>query len=172
MKKADKTLVFTTLLCLLPMAAGLFLWDQLPEQMPIHWNAAGQVDNYGSRALAVVGLPCIMAGAHLLVHLLLRTDPRRENMSPALRTITYWILPGLCILLCAVTYMAALGIPVRVEVIVPLAVGVLFMAIGNYLPKCQQNYTMGIRTPWTLNSPENWARTHRVGAGASWPAAC
>ena len=163
MKKADKTLVFTTLLCLLPMAAGLFLWDQLPQEMPIHWNAAGQVDNYGSRALAVVGLPCIMAGAHLLVHLLLRTDPRRENMSPALRTITYWILPGLCILLCAVTYMAALGIPVRVEVIVPLAVGVLFMAIGNYLPKCQQNYTMGIRTPWTLNSPENWARTHRVG---------
>lgn len=75
MKKADKTLVFTTLLCLLPMAAGLFLWDRLPEQMPIHWNAAGQVDNYGSRALAVVGLPCIMAGTHLLVHLLLRTDP-------------------------------------------------------------------------------------------------
>ena len=93
MKKADKTLVLTTLLCLLPMAAGLFLWDQLPQEMPIHWNAAGQVDNYGSRALAVVGLPCIMAGAHLLVHLLLRTDPRRENMSPALRTITYWILP-------------------------------------------------------------------------------
>ena len=146
MKKADKTLVLTTLLCLLPMAAGLFLWDRLPEQMPIHWNAAGQVDNYGSRALAVVGLPCIMAGAHLLVHLLLRTDPHRENMSPALRTITYWILPGLCILLCAVTYMAALGIPVRVEVIVPLAIGVLFMAIGNYLPKYRQNYTMGIRT--------------------------
>lgn len=63
MKKADKTLVFTTLLCLLPMAAGLFLWDRLPQEMPIHWNAAGQVDNYGSRALAVVGLPCIMAGA-------------------------------------------------------------------------------------------------------------
>ena len=58
MKKADKTLALTTLLCLLPMAAGLFLWDQLPQEMPIHWNAAGQVDNYGSRALAVVGLPC------------------------------------------------------------------------------------------------------------------
>mgnify|MGYP000417609369 CR=1 FL=1 len=74
MKKADKTLVFTTLLCLLPMAAGLFLWDRLPQEMPIHWNAAGQVDNYGSRAWRW-WLALHHGGRHLLVHLLLRTDP-------------------------------------------------------------------------------------------------
>ena len=48
-------------------------------------------------------------------------------------------------------------------------IGVLFMIIGNYLPKCKQNYTMGIKLPWTLDDEENWNRTHRF-AGFLWVA--
>ena len=49
-------------------------------------------------------------------------------------------------------------------------VGILLAVIGNYMPKCRLNYTMGIRTPWTLSSEENWNKTHRLG-GKIWVAA-
>ena len=51
----------------------------------------------------------------------------------------------------------------------PIFLGLLFAIIGNYLPKCKQNYTIGIKIPWTLHSEENWNRTHRF-AGRIWVA--
>ena len=60
-----------------------------------------------------------------------------------------------------------MGKSIRMEILVPLLLGVSLVAIGNYLPKCQQNYTIGIKIPWTLNSEENWNRTHRL-AGFVW----
>ena len=64
-------------------------------------------------------------------------------------------------------YGTALGMEFRVEKIIPSLVGVVFIVIGNYLPKCKQSYTMGIKLPWTLNDEENWNRTHRLG-GKLW----
>ena len=163
MRKPDPVLYLTTLACLLPLLAGVFLWNRLPAQVPIHWNYAGQVDGYGARGLLVFGIPAGMAAAHLLLQFLLNYDPRRQNMAKALRALTLWLLPAMSIILCGLTYLQVLGISAPVQVIVPLLIGVLFLAIGNYLPKCRTNYTMGIRTPWTLDSPENWSRTHRLG---------
>ena len=163
MKRKAGALLLTTLLCLLPIGAGLLLWDHLPEQVPSHWNLAGEVDGYSTRQQAVFFMPALMAGTHLLVQILLQADPRRENMSRALRAVLLWLLPLMSNILCGISYMVALGVPVRVEAVVPFLIGVLFIVIGNYLPKCQQNYTMGIRTPWALHDPENWAKTHRMG---------
>jgi uncharacterized membrane protein len=64
-------------------------------------------------------------------------------------------------------YPQALGYPMPIEVIMPLLMGVLFMVVGNWLPKCQQTYTMGIKLPWTFASEENWNATHRFG-GKVW----
>ena len=67
----------------------------------------------------------------------------------------------------SLTYAAALGREVRIEMVMPLLMGAIFIIIGNYLPKCGQNYTIGIKIPWTLHSEENWNRTHRF-AGPVW----
>ena len=64
-------------------------------------------------------------------------------------------------------YSAAMGKGIRMETFVSVSLGLLFVAIGNYLPKCQQNYTVGFKLPWTLHSEENWNRTHRL-AGRLW----
>ncbi|MEA4971164.1 MAG: SdpI family protein [Candidatus Pelethousia sp.] len=163
MKKLNHTTIWTTALCLLPMLAGLLLWDKLPEQVPTHWNFAGEIDGYGSRAMAVLGLPSFMALMNLLVHFMLDKDPKAANMPRILKQISYWSIPVLTLFLMAITFLVVLGVAVRVQALVPLLCGGLFIAIGNYLPKCRQNYTMGIKTPWTLNSEENWNRTHRIG---------
>ena len=97
----------------------------------------------------------------------MRTDPKYENMNPVLRGLSLWIIPVVSIFASSTTLAAALGYNVRVEVFAPMLCGLLFVVVGNYLPKTRQSYTMGIKLPWTLNSEDNWNKTHRL-AGFVW----
>lgn len=166
-KKNWKTMLITSLVILLPIVAGLILWDRLPEQLPIHWNAAGEVDGWTGKAFAVFGLPLLMLGFQWLCVLVTGADPKKKNHSDKVLQLVLWLIPLLSVVLNAVTYMAALGTEVAMEMIMPILMGLLFTVIGNYLPKCKQNYTIGIKIAWTLDSEENWNRTHRF-AGWLW----
>ena len=164
-----REIILTTVLCLVPMIAGAILYSRLPDTIATHFGADGQPDGWSGKAFAVFGLPAIMAGINLLLHFALRTDPKRRNMSPALYNISIWTVPAVSILANAFVFANALGYESRIEVILPLLVSLLFIVIGNYLPKTKQSYTMGIKLPWTLASEENWNRTHRF-AGHLWVA--
>ena len=167
--KNKKEIVLTTAICLLPMAAGAILYSRLPDTIATHFDVNGQPDGWSGKAFAVFGLPAIIAAINLFMHFALRTDPKRQNMNPALRNIAIWTVPVVSVLTNAMVLGNALGYASRIELILPLLVGVLFIAIGNYLPKTKQSFTMGIRLPWTLASEENWNRTHRL-AGFLWVA--
>jgi uncharacterized membrane protein len=167
MKINRKTLILTTLVCLLPIIAGALLYSSLPETVPTHFNFEGEPDGWSSRAFAAFGLPAIMLGMNFVLQFALNADPKRQNMSEALMNIAVWSVPVLSVLCCGMTLAKSLGYDVRFEVIIPVFLGLLFIIIGNYLPKTKQSYTMGIRLPWTLNSEENWNRTHRL-AGFLW----
>ena len=169
MKAEKKTIFVTTLICLLPILAGLALYSRLPEQIPTHFDFSGAPNGWSSRPFAVFALPVFMAAANFFLHFCLERDPRRANMSAALTAICQWLMPVLSVLFYGLTLGAALGYPVRTENVVPLLVGVLFLLMGNYLPKTKQNSTMGIRLPWTLENEENWNRTHRL-TGFLWAA--
>ena len=166
-KKNWKTLMITSLVILLPVLAGVILWNQLPEQMPTHWNTSGEVDGWSSKLFAVFGLPLILLAAQWLCVLGTLADPKKENHPQKIFQLVLWIIPVLSVVLHAFTYAVALGNEVPIEVIMPVLIGLLFAIIGNYMPKCKQNYTIGIKIPWTLNSEENWNRTHRF-AGFLW----
>ncbi len=169
MKIDRKTLILTTLICLIPIVVGAAVYGRLPETMATHWNMNGEPDGWSSRAFAVFGLPGILLAVNLLLPFALKADPKRANMSDKLVMITLWIIPMISLLCCGLTLARGLGYEVRVERWVPVFMGVLFIVIGNYLPKTKQSYTMGIKLPWTLNSEENWNRTHRL-AGYLWVA--
>ena len=166
-KKNWKVLLITSVVILLPVLAGVILWNQLPQQMPTHWNAAGEVDGWSNKPFAVFGLPLILLAAQWLCTLGTCADPKKNNHPPKILHLVLWIIPVLSVVLHAVTYAVALGKEVRMEMVMPVLIGLLFAIIGNYLPKCKQNYTIGIKIPWTLNSEENWNRTHRF-AGRLW----
>ena len=167
MKYNKKTLILTTLICLIPIVAGALLYSRLPETMATHWNMSGEPDGWSSRAFAVFGLPGILLAVNLILPFALKADPKHGNMSEALVKITVWTIPLISLLCCGLTLARGLGYTVSVEFWVPIFMGVLFILIGNYLPKTKQSYTMGIKLPWTLNSEENWNRTHRL-AGYLW----
>ena len=166
-KKYLKILIITSVVIILPMLAGIILWDQLPQQIPTHWNAAGEIDGWSSKPFAVFFLPLLMLAIQWLCVFATFSDPKKQNHAGKVLHLIFWLLPVLCIVLSAITYCVAMGKEVRVEVFMPVLVGLIFVVIGNYLPKCQQNYTIGIKIPWTLSNEENWNRTHRT-AGWIW----
>lgn len=166
-KKNLKVLIITSIIILLPMLAGLVLWNQLPEQIPFHWNAAGEVDGWASKGVAVFVPSAAMLALQWLCTLVTSTDPKKQNHPTKVVHLVLWLIPLLTVVLSALVYTTALGGSVRVEVLMPILLGVIFIAIGNYMPKCKQNYTIGIKIPWTLASEENWNRTHRL-AGWVW----
>lgn len=166
-KKNWKVLLITSVAILLPMLAGIILWNQLPEKIPSHWNAVGEIDGWSSKPFTVFGMPLILLAAQWLCTLGTGADPKKNNHPPKVLHLVLWIIPVLSAVLHVVVYAVALGKEVRIELIMPVLIGLLFAIIGNYLPKCKQNYTIGIKIPWTLNSEENWNKTHRF-AGILW----
>lgn len=168
LKKYRTTLILGTLVMLLPILAGLILWDHLPEQVPIHFNGAGEADSWSSRAVAVFVLPGTLIGIHWLCTLIsLRGDPKAENLQGKVMSLVLWLCPVLSILVMGLLYGRAMGAAVQVQVVLPLFLGLQTVIIGNWLPKCKQTYTLGIRLPWTLADENNWNRTHRF-AGPVW----
>ena len=162
-KKYKITIIITTLITLLPILFGLIVWNRLPEQIATHWGADGQADGYSGKTFAVFGMPCILAVLQLFVSFITLNDPKRRNIHKKPLTMVLWVIPVMSLIVNVITYGVALGMEINVGIIVSILIGILFVILGNYMPKLQQNFTVGIRVPWTLNSTENWNRTHRLG---------
>lgn len=167
-KLIDRTLVLTTLVCILPILFSLSVYDRLPQQVPIHFDASGNPDNYAHKAFAAFGIPLLLAFFNFILQLGLKFDPKRDTSS-RIYHISRWIIASVSLLVMPITLLIALGNDIPVEKVVPLFVSMLFLILGNYLPKCKQNYTIGIKLPWTLASEYNWNKTHRF-AGWVWTA--
>lgn len=167
LKKYRGLLIVTSFIILIPMLIGFGLWNQLPDQIPTHWNMQGEIDGYSSKLFAIVVLPLILVGVQWLCTLGTLADPKNKNIADKLWKLVLWICPVISLVLGYITYGTVLGMQIDINMIMPIFMGLLFMIIGNYLPKCQQSYTVGIKIPWTLNSEENWNKTHRF-AGPCW----
>lgn len=166
-KRNKGKLILTSIIILIPVVIGLMLWDKLPDKVPTHWNSEGVVDGWSSKGFAVFGLPAFLFAIHWVCLLVSSADPKNKNYSEKLLQLVFWICPVISVLLGVISYGTALGMEFKVDTIMLVLVGLVFIVIGNYMPKCKQNYTMGIKLPWTLNDEENWNKTHRM-AGKLW----
>ena len=166
-KKNLPKLIITSLITLIPIIIGLILWDNLPDQVPMHWNINGEVDGFATKTQAVFVMPLVLVAFHWICVLVTLLDPKKQNINDKMFTLVLWIIPIISLLCNSMVYATALGHKISVEVIMPLFMGALFVVIGNYMPKCKQSYTLGIKLPWTLDDEENWNKTHRL-AGFLW----
>ncbi len=166
-KENKKTLILTSIIMLIPMVIGVLLWNRLPEQIPSHWDINGNIDGWSSKPFAVFALPALLLAIHWLCILASSADPKHKNYHPKMLALVLWICPVIGLVMSSLVYAVALGHSLRVEIILPLLVGVMFIIVGNLLPKCRQTYTMGIKLPWTFACEENWNKTHRF-AGKVW----
>ena len=162
MKKYKWSLLFGSLLSLSPILIGLLLWNQLPTKLPTHFSTGNTPDGWSSKAITVFGLPLFMFAMMWFCFLFTHVDPKRQNISPKLIRALVWFMATLSPIVVCSSYAIALGINVNITLLTYLIIGLMFLVIGNYLAKTKQNYSAGIRIPWTLSSEENWNRTHRV----------
>ena len=162
MKINKKLLIITAIIIILPMFVGIAFWEQLPEQIATHWGADGKPDGWSSKAFAVFGIPMLMAALHVLGLFITFSDPKKSNIGKKAISLVYWIVPAISLFAMGGVFVYALGKEVDMGMICCLIVGIIFVVLGNYMPKAKQNYTFGYKIPWTLNSEENWNKTHRL----------
>lgn len=137
----------------------------LPSEVAIHWNAAGEADGFTNKWWGALLLPILLTGIVALIIFLPKVDPRKENYEKFEKVYRIFLHVFILFLFSihVVTLAYNLGFPVQVDIVVPIGVGVLFIVLGNYMPKIKPNYFIGIRTPWTLENEVVWQKTHRVG---------
>ena len=167
-KKNKWKLLVASLVIMLPAVFGFVMWDQLPAQMATHFGASGS-DGTASRLFAVAGMPLILLAFQWLCLLLSAKDIKGNPQNDKVFTLVIWIIPVLSLFTGGTIYATALGKAPDMVQYSFLLFGLLFTVLGNYLPKCKQSFTTGIKIKWTLANEENWYVTHRF-AGKLWTA--
>lgn len=157
------------LIGLLPGIAALLVYNRLPEQLATHFNFNGQADGYMPKLSGVLLLSLIGGAVPILFKVISKIDPKRDNYAKfqrafeAIRLIATLFFSGIGLL----TILYNLGYDTMRFSFVSAGLGVLFIVMGNYMGQIRANYTLGIRTPWTLANEHVWRQTHRF-AGPLW----
>jgi uncharacterized membrane protein len=147
--------------------AGAWAFAQLPAgaQVPVHFNAHGEPDGWAAAGVGLAMLPLLSLALMGLQRLLPRVDPRGENLRKSGKAMaTIWVAVALLLALIQAQVVAvSLGLGMPAPKMPMLLMGGLFVVMGNVLGKLRSNYTVGIRTPWTLANERVWDQTHRFG---------
>ena len=145
-------------------ALAAWYFPQLPDPVPTHWNAAGEVDGWTPKPWGVWLMPVITLGTFLVLLVLPFISPKGFRLEQSRRAYDIVLFVVVCFLALTqlFSFRSAISGGQELTQFVPVAVGMLFLVLGNYLGKFQKNFFVGIRTPWTLASDEVWNRTHRL----------
>ena len=155
---------FSGLLCLIGILPGLVTYSRLPERIPIHWDIHNQPDNWAGKPFVVFCMPLLMLLFHLFCCAADNLFPASAQTHPkAVRKLVRLLIPIITIAVECVTVMYVLDWFTNVGLAACCLVGLVFLLLGNYLPKSRPNATFGIRLPWTLADEDVWRRTHRLG---------
>jgi len=163
MKKVNKTRVVMWIFALAPLVISAIMWNRLPDEIPINWGLDGEV-SYGRKInlLYISGLAPVLA---IMFMLLPKIDPRRKNYKKFRGFYDAFALFMMVFLLALVCLIISESLnPGRINVVTAIvaAIGLLFVFLGNIMPKFKSNFFAGIRTPWTILNSTVWNKTHRL----------
>jgi len=152
-------------LVLLSFILSIYFYPQVPDQMATHWDSQGEVNGYMSKFWGTFLMPLLITGLVILFLVIPKIDPRKENIEMfrkhyegfRLVLIIFLVLVHLHILLWNT------GTQISPNAVIPLGIGLLFYYAGVLTENAEQNWFIGIRTPWTLSSEKVWKRTNRLG---------
>ena len=156
---------FGLVIALLALVISVWAYPRLSPTVATHWNLKGTPDGFSSRLVAVSIIPLFILTMTGLFNVLPKLDPRRENYAKFIHV--YWLIANAVLVFMVIAHLlvisSALGFPVKIDRLMPLGIGLLFIFLGNYLTRVEPNWFVGIRTPWTLSSDTVWRKTHRTG---------
>ena len=169
LQKNWKMLLISSIAIFAPMIAGLILWDKLPETIATHFNFNNQPNSYSSKAFVVFGIPSILFLIHLFASFATFIDKKSANIPQKALNVIFWLVPTIGTTVMTIIFLFALQMKINVGFVCNVLLGVLFVILGNIMPKASQNSTFGIRIKPTLSNSQNCFFTHRF-AGMLWAA--
>ena len=148
-----KILIITSLFCIAPIILGLALWERLPETIAIHFDINGKPDNFASRGFVVFGLPLIMAAFQVLSCFIHDIEAKRHGEKKKFEKVVKWIIPAMTVAIYVATLGFGLGWNIDMRTVAVFIVGVMFIAMGNYLPKLDyvKNYKLSTENARKIN---------------------
>lgn len=161
-KRFNITTVITTLVCLVPLAVGILLWDKLPEQLPMNYGLNNEMRMYAPKWVNVVLFPAILAVLNVVVCLTM-TAGIKESVGRKLSVFTVWFVPVISVAVGTFLIIKPLGLPFDAVNFISVLMSIVFIIAGNYIPKTKPNSRVGFRFAWTMNNEQVWQKTHRVG---------
>lgn len=166
MEKFKKEIPFL-FIAILPFIYLAFIWNNLPDKIPMHWNGAGEIDDWGKKIEIIFPLLLISGIGYFTFLIIPSLDPKGnlDKMGNKLHNLRYIISVFLTLLGLFIVYSIQTinSNPKMIFVII----GLLFTFLGNYFKTIKPNYFIGIRTPWTLENEDVWKKTHLLG-GKLW----
>lgn len=130
-----KYFLVTGLVCLSPILLGVILWDRLPDTIAIHFDINNNPDNFASKGFVVFGMPVLMVALQGFCCFINDFNAKKHGERKKFETVTKWIIPVLTVILQVMTLCVGLGWKVDVRIVVTVIVGVMFLVLGNYMPK-------------------------------------
>lgn len=153
---------------LLPFIYLAYIWNQLPEKVPMHWDIKGEIDRYGEKMELII-IPILLPLLVYIIFLIVpKIDPKNKlnKMGNKLQIIKVLSTTFMSILALFIIYSSKNQSFTNPNYII-LLIGVLYIILGNYFKTIKANYFIGIRTPWTLENETVWKKTHKLG-GKLW----
>lgn len=150
---------------ILSAALAIIAYPFLPEKVVTHWGISGEANGYSDKFFGTFLMPAIILLMAGLLILLPKIDPMRENIKKFYNYYQNFIIIIILfmLLLQIFTVLWSFGIKINISILMPLAIGALFFYLGTLIENAKRNWTIGIRTPWTLSSEKVWDRTHKLG---------
>ncbi len=158
-------LVLSSILTVLPAIAAVIFRGFLTEKMITGWNNSNTAWPTEIKMLCI--MPVIMLVLQWICLLITACDNRRTEQNGKVVSMVIWLMPVISIYSSFVMCFAMMGWDFDICAVTLMLMGILFIVIGNYLPKTRYNRTIGIKILWTLASEENWIATHRF-TGKIW----
>lgn len=146
-----RILIVTSIICLFPIIMGVVFYQQLPEQMPVHFNFNNEPDNYASKNFALFGIPIILTLLQISCCIISDINENKEIEKPRFITIIKWFIPILSIVVSTIIIEIPLGSTVDVRKSICLVIGIIFILTGNYLPKMSYEFSKGKIHPMPKN---------------------
>lgn len=158
--RLTKTDIYTTLMTLLSALPGVIVYTKIPDRIATHFGINGEPDGWSSKVFAVFGLPLVLAALHMIACIITNLDERTEKQK--ITGILHFVIPATAFAVQTMIMLYALGILSDVPTVSVCILSVLFIVLGNYLPKTRQNSAVGVRTKNTLSDERVWEKTHRL----------